>query len=89
MSSRGTNIITEKQSQVLELSPISRRQYLQASATLGTIAGLAGCLGGGEDTLTTGYVLPFTGVYSLLGDSTVNGLEMYVDEQGRDRRSGS
>lgn len=63
-------------------SKISRRQYLQASTVLGSTVGLAGCLGEGGDTLTVGFVLPFTGVYSLLGESIVNGFEMYISEQG-------
>ncbi|MEM4780411.1 MAG: ABC transporter substrate-binding protein [Halalkalicoccus sp.] len=61
---------------------ITRRQYLRTSALVGATAGFAGCLGGADDSLTVGYVLPFTGVYSLLGDSIVDGFEMYVDEQG-------
>lgn len=51
-------------------------------AAAGTAAALGGCLGGDDETITVGYALPFTGVYSLLGDSIVNGFEMYVDEQG-------
>lgn len=72
---------TQNETRVTGRSSISRRRYLQTAAALGTTTGLAGCLGGGEDTLTVGYALPFTGVYSLLGESIVNGFQMYVDEQ--------
>ncbi|WP_238532904.1 ABC transporter substrate-binding protein [Halalkalicoccus jeotgali] len=75
-------VATRNRGSAAESSGISRRRYLQSGALLGTTAGLAGCLGGSEDTLTVGFVLPFTGVYSLLGESIVNGFELYVDEQG-------
>lgn len=61
----------------------SRRRFLIGTAA-GTTAALGGCLGGlgegSDDTLTIGYVLPFSGVYSLLGESIVNGFELYVEE---------
>lgn len=60
---------------------VSRRQYLLSSATVGAAASLGGCLGG-DETLTVGYALPTTGVYSLLGQSITNGFEMYLEEQG-------
>jgi branched-chain amino acid transport system substrate-binding protein len=61
----------------------SRRRFLVGSAAAGATA-LSGCLGsltGNEDdgSVTVGYVLPFSGTYSLLGESIVNGFEMYVD----------
>lgn len=83
MSHRGVDEVdTQRQTTPARSLTLSRRQYLQATAALGTTAGIAGCLGEGDDNLTVGFVLPFTGVYSLLGDSIVNGFEMYVDEQG-------
>ncbi|WP_135822252.1 ABC transporter substrate-binding protein [Halostella litorea] len=63
----------------------SRRRFLVGGATAGATA-LGGCLGGltgsddGDDTVTVGYVLPFSGTYSLLGESIVNGFEMYVEQ---------
>lgn len=62
-------------------SRLSRRQYVLGGAALGTAA-LAGCLGGGgDDTLTVGFAVPTTGVYSLLGSSIINGFKLYVDQQ--------
>ncbi len=61
---------------------LSRRQYLLSSATVGAAASLGGCLGGGDETITVGYAVPTTGVYSLLGDSIINGFDMYIEEQG-------
>ncbi|KYH23845.1 chemotactic signal transduction system substrate-binding protein BasB [Halalkalicoccus paucihalophilus] len=75
-------VTTQGQVSATGSSGVSRRRYLQTSALLGTTVGLTGCLGGSEDTLTVGFVLPFTGVYSLLGESIVNGFEQYLDEQG-------
>ncbi len=60
---------------------VSRRQYLLSSAAVGAAASLGGCLGG-DDTVTVGYAVPTTGVYSLLGDSIINGFDMFIDEQG-------
>ncbi len=62
----------------------SRRRFLLSSGVAGTAAALGGCLGGitGSDdgTLTVGYVLPFSGTYSLLGESIVNGFELFLDQ---------
>jgi branched-chain amino acid transport system substrate-binding protein len=62
----------------------SRRKFLLSSGVAGSAAALGGCLGGitgsDEETLTVGYVLPFSGTYSLLGESIVNGFEMYLDQ---------
>jgi len=66
-------------------STISRRRYLRTGAAVGTAAAIGGCLGGsGEsgDELTVGYALPFTGTYAMLGESIVNGFEMYLEQQG-------
>lgn len=65
------------------LTKTSRRRFLIGAAS-GTSAALGGCLGGltegNDDTLTVGYVLPFSGVYSLLGESIVNGFKLYVEQ---------
>lgn len=65
-------------------STTSRRKFLLSSGVAGSAAALGGCLGGitgsDEETLTVGYVLPFSGTYSLLGESIVNGFEMYLDQ---------
>jgi len=62
----------------------SRRQFLLSSGVVGSAAALGGCLGGitgsDEETLTVGYVLPFSGTYSLLGESIVNGFELYLEQ---------
>ncbi|WP_247004193.1 ABC transporter substrate-binding protein [Halosolutus gelatinilyticus] len=58
---------------------ISRRQYLAGSAAVGVGSAFAGCLGG-EDRLTVGYALPFTGTYAILGESIVNGFELYLEQ---------
>jgi len=62
----------------------SRRRFIVGGAAAGATA-LGGCLGGltGSDdggTVTVGYVLPFSGTYSLLGESIVNGFELYLDQ---------
>lgn len=81
MSSNG-NTPRDTQRGVRSSSP-SRRRFLIGTAA-GTTAALGGCLGGlsegNDDTLTIGYVLPFSGVYSLLGESIVNGFDLYVEE---------
>ncbi|ELZ39102.1 extracellular ligand-binding receptor [Halorubrum saccharovorum DSM 1137] len=64
---------------------MSRRGYLRTGAAVGTAAAIGGCLGGsGEsgDALTVGYALPFTGTYAMLGESIVNGFEMYLEQNG-------
>ncbi|SFS90757.1 ABC transporter substrate-binding protein [Halostagnicola kamekurae] len=61
-------------------STLSRRQYLAGTAAAGVGATLAGCTGGSSG-LTVGYALPFTGTYAYLGESIVNGFEMYLEQQ--------
>jgi len=69
----GENIRTES-------AKLSRRQYLTSSATVGVGAALGGCLSGGHDSLTVGFALPFTGTYTMLGESIVNGFELYLEQ---------
>ncbi|MHC3439872.1 ABC transporter substrate-binding protein [Natrialbaceae archaeon A-gly3] len=57
----------------------TRRRFLSATGAAGVTA-LAGCMGGGGDTLKVGYALPFTGVYSDLGESIVNGFDLRLNQ---------
>lgn len=62
---------------------VSRREYLRAGAAVGSAATIGGCLGGSgesDDALTVGYALPFTGTYAMLGESIVNGFELYLTQ---------
>ncbi|GAB7021297.1 ABC transporter substrate-binding protein [Halostagnicola bangensis] len=61
---------------------LSRRKYLAGTTAAGITATFAGCMGGGDDGLTVGYALPFTGTYAFLGESIVNGFEMFLEQQG-------
>ncbi|MDJ1433291.1 ABC transporter substrate-binding protein [Halostagnicola sp. A-GB9-2] len=63
-------------------SMLSRRKYLAGTTAAGITATFAGCMGGGDDGLTVGYALPFTGTYAFLGESIVNGFEMFLEQQG-------
>jgi len=60
----------------------NRRKFLAASATLAG-ASVAGCVGGGgnSDSVKIGFVLPFSGTYSFLGESIVNGVKLRLDQQ--------
>lgn len=61
-------------------STTSRRRFLAGSAAVGATA-LAGCAGdGGDDTLTVGHVLPTSGTYALLGESIMNGFDLYLEQ---------
>ncbi len=74
---------TDTQRHRVEPTNASRRRFLIGSAA-GASAALSGCLGGlggGDDgALAVGYVLPFSGTYALLGESIVNGFELYVEQ---------
>lgn len=81
MVRKSTGWSTKRSSSESASTPtLSRRRYLASGAAVGAGAALGGCLGGGEDTLTVGYALPFTGTYAMLGDSIVNGFEMYLEQ---------
>jgi len=61
----------------------NRRKFLAGSATLAGVS-VAGCLGGGggdSDSIKVGFVLPFSGTYSFLGESIVNGVKLRLDQQ--------
>lgn len=60
---------------------VSRRRFLAGTGAAAT-TGLAGCLGGlgGSDAITVGFVLPYSGTYSLLGESITNGFKLHVDQ---------
>jgi len=61
---------------------VSRRSVVAATGAAG-IASLAGCLGGlggGGGTVKVGFALPYSGTYSLLGQSITNGFKMRVDQ---------
>lgn len=75
MGESSNRIATDRASQ----SSISRRQYLASGAAVGVGAALGGCLGS-DDGLTVGYALPFTGTYAMLGESIVNGFELYLEQ---------
>ena len=65
-------------------SGTSRRRFLAGAGAAGASLSLAGCIGslagGGSDSVKVGFVLPFSGTYSLLGESIVNGFKMQVEE---------
>jgi len=61
----------------------SRRKFLAGSGAAAG-ASLAGCLGGGggnSESVKIGFVLPFSGTYSFLGESIVNGVKLRLDQQ--------
>jgi branched-chain amino acid transport system substrate-binding protein len=62
---------------------VSRRRFLATGAAgVGTasFAGCLGSLGGGADSVTVGFALPYSGTYALLGESITNGFKMRVDQ---------
>lgn len=67
-----------------ESTRTSRRAFLTAAGATGTALSLAGCVGsiagGGSESTKVGFVLPFSGTYSLLGESIVNGFKMGIEE---------
>ncbi len=58
---------------------LSRRTYLAGTTAAGITATFAGCMGS-DDGLTVGYALPFTGTYAFLGESIVNGFDMFLEQ---------
>ncbi|MBV0925955.1 ABC transporter substrate-binding protein [Halomicroarcula limicola] len=61
----------------------SRRKFLTGTGALAG-ASVAGCMGGGgggSDSVKLGFVLPFSGTYSFLGESIVNGVKLRLDQQ--------
>lgn len=62
---------------------VNRRQFIAAgAASVGTTA-FAGCLGGiggGGDSVKVGFALPYSGTYSLLGESITNGFKLRVGQ---------
>lgn len=86
MSRRGTDATYNQGDSTIDsderglTSTLSRRQYLAGTAAAGVGTTLAGCTGG-SDGLTVGYALPFTGTYAYLGESIVNGFDMYLEQQ--------
>ncbi|WP_424005708.1 ABC transporter substrate-binding protein (plasmid) [Haloarcula salina] len=62
----------------------SRRKFLAGSGAT-VAASLAGCFGSagssGSDSVKIGFVLPFSGTYSFLGESIVNGVKLRLDQQ--------
>lgn len=68
--------------QIVEKGP-SRRTFIAAAGSTGAL-GLAGCVGGlgaGSDTVKVGFALAQSGVYSLLGKTTIQGFKLHVDEE--------
>ncbi|MFB6360355.1 MAG: ABC transporter substrate-binding protein [Halobacteriales archaeon] len=64
-------------------SVVSRRRFLETSAAGVAATGVAGCIGGiggGPDSVKIGFALPYSGTYSLLGQSITNGFKMRVDQ---------
>ena len=65
-------------------SGTSRRRFLVGTGAAGAALSLGGCLGnlsgGGSGGVKVGFVLPFSGTYSMLGESIVNGFKMHVEE---------
>lgn len=62
---------------------VSRRRFLATGAVGVGTAAFAGCLGGiggGADTVRVGFALPYSGTYSLLGQSITNGFKMRVGQ---------
>ncbi|MDF9748504.1 ABC transporter substrate-binding protein [Natrinema salsiterrestre] len=64
------------------IETVSRRQYLASGAAVGAATALGGCVGGsgGGSGLTVGFALPFSGTYAMLGESIVNGFDMYLEQ---------
>lgn len=64
-------------------APISRRQFVAGVGSAASVS-IAGCTGGGpgsgSETVKVGFVLPFSGTYSLLGESIRNGFKLRVDQ---------
>lgn len=65
------------------ITSVSRRRFITGTSAAG-LAGMAGCLGGiggGSDTVKVGFALAQSGVYSLLGQTTIQGFRLHVDEE--------
>lgn len=65
---------------VVRAGTANRRRLLQCVGA-SMIGGLAGCLGeGNEDVLKIGCVVPTSGALGNMGEGTINGVELAVDE---------
>ncbi len=67
---------------------LTRRQFLKAAggtaAALSMPAILSACSGSASGPLKIGVMLPYSGIYAVLGDSITAAMEMYFDEVGNE-----
>jgi len=66
---------------------IDRRDFLRATGAATAVAGLAGCVGGGDgdgDSLRLGALYPFSGNLAELGQESFRGTELAVQQRNED-----